>query len=76
MAFTNSDTKPSLLPCGGEAYFDWRSGISFRCETCGAVLGSVGQPRRCKEENDKWQAYERADMFRWDYERGQPEEMK
>jgi hypothetical protein len=32
------------LPCGGIAYFDESSGISYRCE-CGAVVGSIGQPQ-------------------------------
>jgi hypothetical protein len=41
------------LPCGGVAYFDQDSGISYRCETCFAVVGSIGMPRSCKEEFDK-----------------------
>jgi hypothetical protein len=43
------------LPCGGIAYFDETSGISYRCEVCGAVVGSIGQPRECKEEADKYE---------------------
>jgi hypothetical protein len=45
--------KPVHLPCGGVAYFDPDSGISYRCETCFAVVGSIGMPRSCKEEFDK-----------------------
>jgi hypothetical protein len=45
--------KPVHLPCGGVAYFDQDSGISYRCETCFAVVGSIGMPRSCKEEFDK-----------------------
>ena len=45
--------KPVHLPCGGAAYFDQDSGISYRCETCFAVVGSIGMPRSCKEEFDK-----------------------
>ena len=45
--------KPAHLPCGGVAYFDQDSGISYRCETCFAVVGSIGMPRSCKEEFDK-----------------------
>ncbi len=45
--------KPVHLPCGGVAYFDQDSGISYRCETCFAVVGSIGMPRLCKEEFDK-----------------------
>jgi hypothetical protein len=58
------------LPCGGEANFDYSSGISYRCETCGAVVGSVGQPRSCQEEAKTWEAYEQAGMWRWDYSKG------
>jgi len=58
------------LPCGGEANFDHGSGCSYRCEHCMATVGSIGQPRSCKEEADKWEAYERAGMWRWDYSKG------
>ena len=44
--------EPIKLPCGGIAHFDLSSGISYRCE-CGAVVGSIGMPRSCKEEFDK-----------------------
>jgi hypothetical protein len=64
------------LPCGGEANFDHSSGISYRCEMCNAVVGSVGQPRRCHEEADKWAAYEKAGMWRWDYSKGEPANVK
>jgi hypothetical protein len=59
------------LPCGGEANFDHSSGISYRCEMCLAVVGSVGQPRSCREEALKWEAYEKAGMWRWDYDKGE-----
>jgi hypothetical protein len=39
------------LPCGGTGYFDESSGYSYRCESCMAVVGSIGQPQRCKDEN-------------------------
>jgi hypothetical protein len=64
------------LPCGGEANFDYSSGISYRCEMCNAVIGSVGQPRRCQEEADKWAAYEKAGMWKWDYSKGEPANIK
>ena len=63
---------PLYLPCGGHARFDLSSGISYRCETCMAVVGSIGQPNSCREEAKKWEAYEEAGMWRWDYNRGQP----
>lgn len=37
------------LPCGGTASFDEDSGISHRCETCFAVVGSIGMPRECRK---------------------------
>jgi hypothetical protein len=58
------------LPCGGVEEFDHSSGISYRCEMCNAVLGSVGQPRSCQEEAKTWEAYEQAGMWRWDYSKG------
>ena len=62
--------KPLYLPCGGRAIFDEASGISYRCEDCGAVVGSIGQPRECAEEAKKYDAYEKAGMWKWDYENG------
>ena len=41
--------KPIVLLCGSKAYFDYGSGISYRCAECGATVGSVGMPSRCKE---------------------------
>lgn len=61
------------LPCGGIAFFDESSGISYRCEYCGAVVGSIGQPRECKEEAAKWDAYEAAGMWKWNYKTGERE---
>lgn len=43
---------PIWLLCGSKAYFDHKSGISYRCEDCMAVVGSIGMPRRCKELYD------------------------
>jgi hypothetical protein len=63
---------PMHLPCGGVARFDFDSGISYRCERCYAVVGSIGQPRECREEAKKWEAYEKAGMWRWDYDTGKP----
>ena len=41
--------KPVTLLCGSIARFDEGNSISYRCETCMAVVGSVGMPRECKE---------------------------
>ena len=39
------------MPCGGVPHFDNDSGYAYRCDTCFAVLGSVGQSNQCKELN-------------------------
>jgi len=44
--------KPIKLLCGSTAEFDVDSGISYRCTTCFAVVGSIGMPRDCKELYD------------------------
>lgn len=54
------------LPCGGTAYFDEDSGISYRCE-CGAVVGSIGQSQHCKDEAKKWEAWKQLGGKDWDY---------
>jgi hypothetical protein len=59
---------PIKLPCGGVAYFDQDSGISYRCETCFAVVGSIGQPQSCKEEAKKYELMERLGGKGWDYQ--------
>jgi len=55
------------LPCGGRAVFDEDSGISYRCELCGAVVGSMGQPQRCKDEMTKWDNWVALGGEAWDY---------
>ena len=60
---------PMRLPCGGTAYFDESSGISYRCE-CGAVVGSIGMPQSCKDEVDKYRAWEAIGGKGWDYFEG------
>lgn len=66
-----SNYDPISLPCGGTAYFDESSGISHRCE-CGAVVGSVGMPKFCREEADKWKAWEKLGGQKWNYTTGEP----
>jgi len=58
---------PMQLPCGGTAYFDEGSGISYRCEDCMAVVGSIGQPQSCKEEAQKYENWETLGGKPWDY---------
>ena len=55
------------LPCGGIAYFDEASGISYRCEVCGAVVGSMGMPQSCKDEMTKWDNWAALGGQAWDY---------
>lgn len=62
---------PVYLPCGGTAYFDESSGISYRCE-CGAVVGSIGMPSACKDEEQKYKNWEKLGGKGWDYHRGEP----
>lgn len=60
---------PMKLPCGGTAYFDHESGISYRCDTCFAVIGSIGQPRECVEEAKKYENWQALGGKGWEYER-------
>jgi hypothetical protein len=53
------------LPCGGIAEFNGNFG--YRCLQCMAVVGSVGQPQRCKDEEKKWQVWEALGGEGWDY---------
>lgn len=57
---------PMNLPCGGTAYWDESSGISYRCE-CGAVVGSIGMPQSCKDEATKWDNWKKLGGEGWDY---------
>ena len=57
---------PIRLPCGGVAYFDHGSGISYRCE-CGATVGSIGMPQHCREEAEKWDMIKALGGEGWDY---------
>lgn len=42
-----------LLPCGAKASFDKQSGISHRCTSYFAVVGSIGMPTGCRELMDE-----------------------
>lgn len=47
---------PDVLPrmkCGGVPTFDHDSGYAYRCSNCFAVIGSVSQPRECKNLNQE-----------------------
>ena len=64
--------RPKHLPCGGTAYFDESSGIGYRCEHCMAVVGSIGQPRHCKDEAQKYKNWQKLGGKGWDYYKGEP----
>lgn len=68
---SSNEFAPMFLPCGGTAYFDESSGISYRCE-CGAVVGSIGQPRSCVEEAKKYKVLEALGGKGWNYKTGEP----
>ena len=36
-------------PCGNRAIWDTPSQIGYRCQTCFAMLGSVGMPKECSD---------------------------
>ena len=56
------------LPCGGTAYYDYESTChSYRCQNCFAVVGSIGQPQRCKDEATKWESWAKLGGQGWDY---------
>jgi hypothetical protein len=45
---------PERLPmmnCGGTPEWDYPSQMSYRCDTCMAVIGSIAQPNICKIVN-------------------------
>jgi transcription initiation factor IIE alpha subunit len=60
-----------FLPCAALATFDEASEMGYRCMQCGAIVGSVGQPDRCKEEADKWKTLEAMGGRGWDYKLGE-----
>ena len=63
-----------FLPCGATAEFD--GGHSYRCHTCGAVVGSIGQPQHCKDEANKYDVLKAlGGKAYWDYNIGE-ERMK
>ena len=55
------------LPCGSVAVLDEESGISMRCTTCLCVVGSIGMPKRCKDEIQKWDQWQAIGGKNWEY---------
>ncbi len=63
-----STLDPMHLPCGGTAYFDPDCAhTSYRCMTCGAIAGSVGMPKSCKDAMEHYEIIERLGGKGWDY---------
>lgn len=56
-----------ILPCGGVAEFDYESGISYRCQQCMATVGSIGTPKHCKDEIEKWKNWAELGGKEWNY---------
>jgi len=53
------------LPCGSIAEFD--GNFSYRCWTCMAVVGSIGQPQECREEKNKYDLMKALGGKGWEY---------
>jgi hypothetical protein len=59
-----------FLPCGSSASFDHDSGVAHRCDTCGAVVGSVSQPVMCRTLEAKYETWRHMGGKGWDYIHG------
>lgn len=57
-------------PCGSRARWDTESKMGYRCESCFAMLGSIGQPQHCQEAAQMYKNLETLGGKGWDYERG------
>lgn len=55
------------MPCGSVAYWDSDCGTGYRCQSCFAIIGSIGQPRSCKEEQEKYVTLKALGGGSWDY---------
>lgn len=60
-------------PCGGIATFDDGAGYGYRCEDCGAVIGSVGMPKRCQDAQQKYDNWKALGGKGWDWFTGAEE---
>jgi len=49
---TRVPNKLERMPCGGIPEFDDGSGCSYRCDFCGATIGSISQSKRCIDINN------------------------
>ena len=65
-----STMSPIFLPCNAVAEFDIPSEMGYRCTSCFAMVGSIGQPRQCVEASEKWKNIEAMGGQGWDYRTG------
>lgn len=66
--------KLMILPCGGKAFLDPESSTyGYRCDTCFAIVRSIGQPDSCVELLDYWNEKKSSEGTGWDFKRGVPE---
>lgn len=55
------------MPCGGLAEFDYGAGHGYRCLDCMAVIGSMGQPKSCVDEQQKYSNWAALGGKDWEY---------
>jgi hypothetical protein len=55
------------MPCGSIAQFASEAGYGYRCQDCMAIIGSIGQPRSCKEEQEKYRNWAKLGGKDWEY---------
>ncbi len=57
-----------FLPCGSTAYYDEESTChSYRCKNCLAVVGSMGMPKHCQDQAEKYQVLAALGGQGWEY---------
>ena len=59
------------MPCGSSAVWDRESEMGYRCTTCFAMVGSIGEPRQCRDAADLYRAMKTLGVKGgWDYIKG------
>ena len=57
-----------LMPCGGVAYYDEpRFGMNYFCGQCETIVGSQAMPKKCIDEEAKWELIKMLGGKGWDY---------
>jgi hypothetical protein len=57
-----------ILPCVAVAI---QEEFCYRCINCNAVVGSIGQPKECREESEKYKTLYALGGKGWDYKLGE-----